>query len=86
MQNLINSWGSLLEVTGGALSVEKTWWYLIEYGWKRRKWVSNDAYTEVDLIATSSKGNRVSLKSLQAHKVFKVLGVWTAPNGDKNTI
>ena len=25
MQELINSWGSLMEVTGGALSVEKSW-------------------------------------------------------------
>ena len=51
-----------MEVTDGALSVEKSWWYLIEYVWKRGKWVVNDADTEIDLVATSSKGDRVSLK------------------------
>ena len=31
MQNLINSWGSLMEVTGGALCTDKSWYYLIDY-------------------------------------------------------
>ena len=54
MKSLINSWGSLMEVTFGASSVDKSWWYLIEYVWKRGKWVANDAVTELDLVATSS--------------------------------
>ena len=29
MQGLINSWGSLIEVTVGALCVDKSWWYFI---------------------------------------------------------
>jgi hypothetical protein len=35
MQDLINSWGELIDVTGGALSVEKSWWYMIDYNYKK---------------------------------------------------
>ena len=31
MQELIKSWARFMEVAGGALSVNKTWWYLIKY-------------------------------------------------------
>ena len=31
MQQLINSWGELMDVTWGSLSVEKSWWYMLEY-------------------------------------------------------
>ena len=41
-----------MEVTGGALSVDKIWWYLIEYICKRGKWVADDAEKEIDLEAT----------------------------------
>jgi hypothetical protein len=34
MQSLIKSWGELMDVTGGALSIEKSWWYMIEYIWR----------------------------------------------------
>ena len=50
-QELINSWGSLMEVTGGALSPEKSWWYLVDYVWYRGKWTANDAEGYYDLIA-----------------------------------
>ena len=31
IQSLINSWGSIMEVTGGAISTGKSWWYLIDF-------------------------------------------------------
>ena len=31
MQKLINSWGTLMEVTGGALRTDKSWYYLLDY-------------------------------------------------------
>ena len=86
MQSLINSWGSLMEVTGGALSVSKSWWYLIEYVWKKGKWVAHDASSDLDLVATSASGDLVSLKRLYANEASAMLGVWIAPNGDKNKL
>ena len=37
MKALINSWRLLMEVPGGALSIHKSWWYLVEHIWKRKK-------------------------------------------------
>ena len=86
MQRLINSWGSLMEVTGGAISIDKSWWYLIDYVWKRGKWIANDVDSGIDLVAASPQGDIVSLKRLQAHKASKMLGVWLAPNGDNKKL
>ena len=30
-----------MEVAGRALSVDKSWWYLIEYVWNKGKWIDN---------------------------------------------
>ena len=75
-----------MEVTGGAISVDKSWWYLIDYVWKRGKWVANDANTDIDLIATSACGEVVSLKRLQVDEASKMLGVWLTPNGDNTKL
>ena len=75
----------MMEVTGGDLSVDKSWWYLIEYIWKRGKWVADDAKKELDLIATDCSGNKVSLKRLHCTEASQILGVWLAPNVNKKT-
>ena len=31
MQALINSWGSLIEVTSGCIRTDKSWWYLMDF-------------------------------------------------------
>ena len=72
-----------MEVTGGALSVSKSWWYLIEYVWKRGKWEATDAENELDLVAKDTSGNIVSLKRLYCHESSKMLGVWIAPDGNQ---
>ena len=76
MQNLINSWGELMDVTGGALSIEKSWWYMIEYTWKRGKWIAVDSEPGFDLVATTAAGDDISLKRLHAHESSKMLGIW----------
>ena len=86
MQEIINSWGSLMEMTGGALSFYKSWWYLIEYIWKRGKWVADDSKRELDLVATDFSGNQVSLKRLHCREDSQMLGVKLAPDGNKKLI
>ena len=85
MQDLIQNWGSLMGVTGGKISVEKSWWYLVEYVWKKGKWVTNDAELDYDLVAQTSNGLNVSLKRLYANEASEMLGVWLAPDGGKTT-
>ena len=75
MQQLINSWGSLMEVTGGAINTGKSWWYLIDFVWKRDKWVAEDLEVGLDLITTDRNGNRVSLNKLRSDEASEMFGV-----------
>ena len=82
IQDLINSWNSLMEVTGGALCPEKSWWYLVDYAWHRRKCIAHDAGGGYDLIAAGPTGERVALSRLSCSDSSEMLGIWVAPNGD----
>ena len=83
MQQLINSWGSITEVTGGAISASKCWWYLIDFVWQRGRWVPCDELLSYDLQAKNYDGKIVSLKRLRNNEAAEQLGVWIAPNGDR---
>ena len=50
MQLLLNSWGKIVTVTGGKVEIDKSWWYLVDFVWKRKKWISNDAHDGGDII------------------------------------
>ena len=86
MQKLINMWGSLIDVTGGALSVEKSWWYMVDYVWTRGKWKATNAGQDLDLFATSPSGDLISLKRLHAHEASKMLGIFVAPDGNTEAL
>ena len=64
MQHLINSWGSLMEVTGETLRPDKSWWYLVKYQWERGKWKAMDAGLDKVLTATGLDGVTQNLKHL----------------------
>jgi hypothetical protein len=68
-----------MEVTGGALASEKTYLYLVEFVWKRGKWVAADSPLEFELIAKTEDNNFVLLNRLSS----EMLGIWMAPNGSK---
>ena len=40
MQELINNWGILIEVTCRSLRADKCWYCLVEYIWKRGKGIA----------------------------------------------
>ena len=86
MQDLINNWGSVMKVTGGAISVEKSWWYLVDFVWAHGKWIAHDAEPDADLVASSSTGEILSLKRLYCNEASKMLGVWIAPDGSNNKL
>jgi hypothetical protein len=86
MQALIRSWGSLVEVTGGALRPDKSWWYLIEYTWRRGKWTATDAHEDQQLVAPTPEGEEVALQRLRANEAAELLGVWMAPSGDNTKL
>ena len=53
-----------MEVTGGDLRTDKSWWYLIEYAWKRGEWVALDPQLHIDLVATNKDVERVVILRL----------------------
>ena len=55
---------------------------MVEYFWKRGKWVANDAELGKDLIRTSPTGDRLSLNILRCDAASEILGAWLAPDGN----
>ena len=86
MQDLITNWGGLMKVTGGALRVDKSWWYLVEFVWIRGSWVPTDAGNNLHLHATDASGAQVELTYLPCHLASKMLGIWMAPNGNNEKL
>jgi len=90
MQGVIQQWGNLMEVTGGALNLDpsKSYWYLVEYVWKRGSWVAADAeiggINGFDLMARSADNELISLTCLQCNQASEMLGLYMAPSGDKS--
>ena len=64
-----------MEVTGGMIRTDKTWWYFIDYVWKYGVWIAQDPERNVDLVATDTKGYKVSLKRLRCDEVSEMLGI-----------
>ena len=75
-----------MNVNGGSISIDKSWWYLVEYIWKKGKWVASDAHLDLDLVVTSTGGESVSLQRLHMDKVSEILGVWVAPDGNRSKV
>ena len=75
MQSLIDSWGDLMGVTGGEINVEKSWWYMMEYVWKKGNWVASDASLDYDLIVQSPDGLPISLYRLYVSEASEMLAI-----------
>ena len=84
MQRVIQQWGDLMEVTGGALNLDpsKSYWYLVEYVWKRGSWVAADAdiggFNGFDLMARNADNEWISLTRLQCNQASEMLGLFDA--------
>ena len=79
MQDLIRSWGSLVEVTGGTIGGI---FEVRHHG----KWIAADARDDLDLYATAPSGDEVGLKRLHADNAAEMLGIWMAPSGNKSKL
>ena len=86
IQDLINSWGNLIEVTGGALRTDKSRYYLVDYVWKRGKWVASDPEVALDLEGSDMSGDRKKLTHLRSNEAADMLGVWMAPDGNRKKL
>eukprot|EP00979_Chaetoceros_neogracilis_P017703 scaffold10267_cov270-Chaetoceros_neogracile.AAC.1 len=86
MQRLIQQWGDLMEVTGGALASDKSYWYLFIYTWKKGKWVATDAGADFDMFARVENTKMVKLAYVNCNQASEMLGIWMAPDGNKEKL
>ena len=82
MQEVINSWSDLMEVTGGEVAASKSWWYFIDFIWERGKWKASDVPGEHSLLL-KTKDVHTPLTRLPCNTASEMLGIWMAPNGDQ---
>ena len=47
-----------MEVTGGSLRTDKSWFYSVEYVWKHEEWIATDPDIDINLQATDMNGDR----------------------------
>ena len=84
VQKAITCWANLLQATGGSLKPPKCYWYLLSYKFVNgitalRPRVELTSHT-VSIPQPNKRG--VPIELLDPSVPSKVLGVWTAPNGD----
>ena len=81
MQSAVDLWEGTLRATGGAISAEKTKWWLFGFTWSAGQW----RYTTVDetpatLSVRDVDGSRTILTRLAPNEAMKTLGVYIAPD------
>ena len=86
MQELINSWGILMEVTWGAIRTDKSWYYLVDSVQKRGKWIASYPVLDIDLVATDIHGERMTLSHIRYEEIAEIMGVWMVPAGNMKNI
>ena len=83
MQEILDRWGGLLRVTGGALVPKKSYWYAIDFKWTGSAW----KYRTIsdmpgNILITGINGERVVLTRLNPDVAQETLGVMQAMDGN----
>ena len=85
MQTVVQQWGDLMEVTGGALNLDpsNSYWHLVEFVWKHGKWIVSDAdIGNFDLVARNADNEYISLTRRNCDNESEMLGLWMSPSGN----
>lgn len=80
VQDGIDLWSQLIEVTGGALEPRKTDWCLVRYTKIKGKWKTQSMEAKITLEDEDSK-QRLELKRLQHDEARRTLGIWQRGDG-----
>ena len=83
MQNVMDEWADLMQVTGGALESKKSYWYLVDFEYARGKWRAIDPEIEEDTLTAKTPEGRKELKRLSALIESEMLGIWMSPAGNR---
>lgn len=79
----MEAWEGGLRATGGAIVLEKTFWYLVDFEWIARKWhykaVKDTSY---EVFVKDITGQHKLLRCIEPHQAETTLGVHLAPDGN----
>ena len=83
MRRFVTHWEGGLRATGGALRVDKSYWYLIDFQWKSNAWhyVSKDDLPG-DIQVRDADGKTKTLPRLEPHEANETLGIYIAMDGN----
>ena len=79
-QEALTLWEGLVRASGGALSPEKSYWYLVEVIWKKGRWQYVTPQDHPGSLHLPGQPNPVP--RLSPSKAKEVLGIMIRPNGD----
>ena len=84
MQDVADGWEGVAKSTGGTLSPDKCWYYLIHFDWDNGKWsYGDDSKLEGQHISIKNVNDqKKTIKYLDSSKAEKMLGVYLAPDGN----
>jgi hypothetical protein len=83
MQKFVTHWEGGLRATGGALRVDKSCWYLIDFIWSRNKWryATKDDFPG-DIQVRDADGCLKILPRLEPNQANETLGIYLAMDGN----
>ena len=82
MQDVVNHWEGGLRTTGGALRVDKSFWYLIHFVWENNSWRCSTCDEEPgELYVRGVSGNQEHLLRLEPSVARETLGVFLVMDG-----
>ena len=85
MKDVVDHWEGGLRTTGGALRVDKSFWYLIHFVWENNTWrYSTIDEQPGDLYVRGVSGVREHLSRLEPSEARETLGVFLAMDGNND--
>ena len=83
MQKIVDDWEGIAKTTGGALSPQKCWCWIIKFGWKGDTWFYEDTTkSELQMTVKDEKNKPCKLSLLPPNAAREMLGVSLAPDGN----
>jgi hypothetical protein len=84
VQNATNDWAGLVHTTGGLLKLQKSFWYMLGWVWKKGKERLKTLYEmpQDSLYIPQQDGTRVPMCLKAISDPENKLGVYTCPTGD----
>ena len=83
MQEVVSTWEQNLATTGGAIVPEKSYWYPIDFVWRKGEWrykKADDIKTNLYIPDPTSKEMKI-LEKLDVHTARKALGIMVRHDG-----